>query len=183
MYGLKDAPRLYTDHSKKEAGKEGWKQIEESVFVKEKEGEIEGIKAMHVDDLLAFAEKPLELLDAVAARVEMAPAEEMQDGEEMGYLGLSMKQEKKQIEVNQDKYLEGIDLSNMTKKEKRRGIKRTDLEAPAAQDIEKELVPLMQRVMGIAGWVCKTQAHLAYLFGELSRWTTLPTCEKVRAAL
>eukprot|EP00919_Chromeraceae_sp_WS-2016_P019038 GHVR01045363.1.p1 GENE.GHVR01045363.1~~GHVR01045363.1.p1 ORF type:complete len:168 (+),score=13.92 GHVR01045363.1:394-897(+) len=69
------------------------------------------------------------------------------------------------------------------RKEASRGLNdRNVSEQPKIEDICLELVPQMQILMGILGWASKTQPHLSYMFGELSRWSTKPTKQKLLTA-
>jgi len=91
MYGLADAPRLYTRHFKRIAKEEGWEEVIESIFVKEgKGGEIEGVMIMHVDDLLIFSSDPMSLFSPLQSRLKMDEPELLEERGKMTYIGMAL---------------------------------------------------------------------------------------------
>eukprot|EP00919_Chromeraceae_sp_WS-2016_P019048 GHVR01045375.1.p1 GENE.GHVR01045375.1~~GHVR01045375.1.p1 ORF type:complete len:229 (+),score=27.51 GHVR01045375.1:335-1021(+) len=184
VYGLADAPRLYTNFFKAKAETLGWIQVAESILIKQdKLGNVTAVMIMHVDDLIIASEDPVVLIDQeLTFVVQLDKAELLEEGQEFSYVGLTLSKKKDQLLCDQSIYVKNVQI-DLTSKEASRVLKEKDVsDQPAIEDICLEIVPEMQRLMGIFGWASKTQPHLSYMFGELSRWSTKPTKQKLLTA-
>eukprot|EP00919_Chromeraceae_sp_WS-2016_P019037 GHVR01045362.1.p1 GENE.GHVR01045362.1~~GHVR01045362.1.p1 ORF type:complete len:216 (+),score=18.08 GHVR01045362.1:319-966(+) len=64
VYGLADAPRLYTNFFKAKAETLGWIQVAESILIKQDEvGNVTAVMIMHVHDLIVASEDPAFLIN------------------------------------------------------------------------------------------------------------------------
>eukprot|EP00919_Chromeraceae_sp_WS-2016_P032639 GHVR01077033.1.p1 GENE.GHVR01077033.1~~GHVR01077033.1.p1 ORF type:complete len:546 (+),score=103.46 GHVR01077033.1:275-1912(+) len=82
VYGLVDAPRIYTSFFKQKAESIGWIEIEESILIKNNNsGSLCGIMIMHVDDLLVAGDNPVHLInEELKSVVQLDDAEVLQEG-------------------------------------------------------------------------------------------------------
>jgi transposase InsO family protein len=181
VYGTKDAPRIYTRYFKATAAQHGWKEISESLLVKREDGVIVGVMVMHVDDLLVFGSDPKGLLDPLAKELNMDPPEMVMDGKLHTYVGMSLRGHKGKLLIDQSAYVEAI-KTGLTETELKKGFCAADLLPPKEEEVDVSLVPEMQKWVGMLGWAVKTQPHLQYMFGELSRWSTKPSAATILAA-
>uniref|UniRef100_A0A0G4IAG5 Reverse transcriptase Ty1/copia-type domain-containing protein n=1 Tax=Chromera velia CCMP2878 TaxID=1169474 RepID=A0A0G4IAG5_9ALVE len=181
MYGLKDAPRLYGQHFKRIAGECGWEEVTESVFVKKEAGSVKAVMAVHVDDLLVFSDDPVRDLEPLCKRLEMDEPEILECGGEMGYTGMEVKRTEEGFALSQKAYLESIPVQKEDLPHK--FLSPELIESSAEEETDESLVSVMQKVMGVLGWVCCTTTDLAYLFSELSRYNSRPSGSKLVAAL
>eukprot|EP00919_Chromeraceae_sp_WS-2016_P066438 GHVR01157148.1.p1 GENE.GHVR01157148.1~~GHVR01157148.1.p1 ORF type:complete len:362 (+),score=45.57 GHVR01157148.1:1240-2325(+) len=182
VYGLVDSPRIYTSFFKKKAQLLGWQPVAESILVKQdKTGKVSAILIMHVDDLLVASEDPVYLINSELKKVmNLDNAELLKPGDEFSYIGLSLSRTKEKLICDQSNYVKNIELS-ISHNEASKKLKEPHVSDPP--DIEDVCLELeMQRVMGILGWSARTQPHLSYMFGELARWSTKPTQQKLLAA-
>eukprot|EP00919_Chromeraceae_sp_WS-2016_P019032 GHVR01045356.1.p1 GENE.GHVR01045356.1~~GHVR01045356.1.p1 ORF type:complete len:150 (+),score=28.18 GHVR01045356.1:34-483(+) len=138
---------------------------------------------MHVDDLIVAAEDPAFLINKeLMSVVQLDEAELLKEGQEFSYVGLTLSRGKDLLLCDQSIYVKNVKI-DLTEKEASRGLKEIHIsDQPEIEDISLDLVPQMQRLMGIFGWASKTQPHLSYMFGELSRWSTKPTKQKLLTA-
>uniref|UniRef100_A0A0G4GLS8 Reverse transcriptase Ty1/copia-type domain-containing protein n=1 Tax=Chromera velia CCMP2878 TaxID=1169474 RepID=A0A0G4GLS8_9ALVE len=182
MYGLKDAPRLYTQSFRKMAKEEGWEELRESVFVKKDEkGEIITIMLMHVDDLLIFAADPLIHFAPIQKRLKMDEPELLEEGESFEYIGMTLTRTREGYEIGQKAYLDSIKIDE--KKLLGGRLNASLLEPPEEGEVLEDLIPLMQKCTGVTGWVVHTLSSISFLFSELSQWSTRPSAEKVEGVL
>uniref|UniRef100_A0A0G4I466 Reverse transcriptase Ty1/copia-type domain-containing protein n=1 Tax=Chromera velia CCMP2878 TaxID=1169474 RepID=A0A0G4I466_9ALVE len=181
MYGLKDAPRLYGQHFKRIAGECGWEEVTESVFMKKEAGSMKAVMAVHVDDLLVFPDDPVRDLEPLRKRLEMDEPEILEYGGEMGYTGMEVKRTEQGFALSQKAYLESIPVQKEDLP--RKSLSPELIESSAEEETDESLVSVMQKVMGVLGWVCCMTADLAYLFSELSRYNSRPSGSKLVAAL
>ena len=180
MYGLKDAPRQFNKYMKKKLELMGWIEIYESVFIYIKNNEVEGIITSHVDDLLLFSSKEneKEILNNINNNFEIEEWIRINDGELHRYAGISLRYGKSECIVDQCHYNNGIDIGEIDDVNINK-IKLNERELMVIDDsdsnIDKKLVPEAQRLIGIIGWLTKTQPHLEYIFSQVSRSTLKPT--------
>uniref|UniRef100_A0A0G4FRX7 Reverse transcriptase Ty1/copia-type domain-containing protein n=1 Tax=Chromera velia CCMP2878 TaxID=1169474 RepID=A0A0G4FRX7_9ALVE len=182
MYGLKDAPHLYGKHFKRIAAEEGWEEIVESIFVlKDEEKKVKAVMAVHVDDLLIFSADPACDFEPLRQRLKMDEPEILSAGGEMGYTGLEVRKNESGFEISQEAYLKLIPVQ--TDDLPRKSLSPEILNEEREEEKEEDLVVVMMKVMGVLGWVCWTSADLAFVFSELSRYSSCPTVSKLVAAL
>uniref|UniRef100_A0A0G4HHW1 Reverse transcriptase Ty1/copia-type domain-containing protein n=1 Tax=Chromera velia CCMP2878 TaxID=1169474 RepID=A0A0G4HHW1_9ALVE len=181
MYGLKDAPRLYGQHFKRIAGECGWEEVTESVFVKKEAGSVKAVMAVHIDDLLVFSDDPVRDLEPLRKRLEMDELEILECGGEMGYTGMKVKRTEEGFALSQKAYLESIPVQKEDLP--RKSLSPELIESSAEEETDESFVSVIQKVMGVLGWVCRTTTDLAYLFSELSRYNSRPSGSKLVAAL
>uniref|UniRef100_A0A0G4IAF6 Reverse transcriptase Ty1/copia-type domain-containing protein n=1 Tax=Chromera velia CCMP2878 TaxID=1169474 RepID=A0A0G4IAF6_9ALVE len=144
MYGLANAPRLYTDSFRKIAKEEGWEELRESVFIKKEEkGEIVAVMVMHVDDLLIFAADPVSHFAPIQKRLKMDEPEELKEGESFEYIGMTLKRTKDGYEIGQKEYLESVKIDESLLHGGR--LNASILDPVLAEEVKEELVPLMQK--------------------------------------
>jgi hypothetical protein len=93
---------------------------------------------------------------------------------------MSLRGHKDKLLVDQSAYVEAI-KTGLTEKELKKGLCAADLLQPKEDEVDKTLVPEMQKWVGMLGWAVKTQPHLQYTFGELSRWSTKPSAATIVA--
>jgi len=182
MYGLKDAPCLYGKHFKRIAAEEGWEEIVENIFVlKDEEKKMKAVMAVHVDDLLIFSADPARDFEPLRQRLKMDEPEILSAGDEMGYTGLEVRKNESGFEISQEAYLKSIPVQ--TDDLPRKSLSPEMLNEEKEEEKEEDLVAVMMKVMGVLGWVCRTSADLAFVFSELSRYSSHPTGSKLVAAL
>uniref|UniRef100_A0A0G4IE68 Reverse transcriptase Ty1/copia-type domain-containing protein n=1 Tax=Chromera velia CCMP2878 TaxID=1169474 RepID=A0A0G4IE68_9ALVE len=183
MYGLADAPRLFSDSFRKIVSELGWKEETESIFLlhDSQTKEVKAVMVRHVDDILIFAADPLSHFSPIQSRLKMDEPEELQKDEVMTYIGMQLRKTEKGFEISQEDYLKSVQIDET--KLKGGKLDQRVTERPEEEEIDEKYVPLMQKIMGVAGWVARTSPSIAFLFGELSRWSQKPSAEKVEAAL
>uniref|UniRef100_A0A0G4H0Q3 Integrase catalytic domain-containing protein n=1 Tax=Chromera velia CCMP2878 TaxID=1169474 RepID=A0A0G4H0Q3_9ALVE len=151
MYGLKDAPRLYTQSFRKMAKEEGWEELRESVFVKKDEqGEIIAIILMHVDDLLIFAADPLIHFVPIQKRLKMDDPELLEEGESFEYVEMTLTRTREGYKIGQKAYLDSIEIDE--KKLLGGRLNTSLLEPPEEGEVLEDLIPLMQKCTGVTGY-------------------------------
>uniref|UniRef100_A0A0G4HQU1 Reverse transcriptase domain-containing protein n=1 Tax=Chromera velia CCMP2878 TaxID=1169474 RepID=A0A0G4HQU1_9ALVE len=133
----------------------------------------------HVDDLLVFSADPLRDFASIRKRLQMDEPEILVEGGEMGYTGLEVKKNGDEFVISQEGYLSSIPVEKESLPRKNLSF---DLLAKE-EEKDESLITVMQKVMGILGWVCRTSVDLAFLFSELSRYNSCPTGAKLTAAL
>eukprot|EP00919_Chromeraceae_sp_WS-2016_P015975 GHVR01037970.1.p1 GENE.GHVR01037970.1~~GHVR01037970.1.p1 ORF type:complete len:423 (+),score=64.78 GHVR01037970.1:769-2037(+) len=184
VYGLKDAPRVYTQYFKQEVKALGWIEIHESVFVLSQPHSmlLIGVMIMHVDDLLVVAENPCHILDNQIGKLfDIEKAELLTQENAFTYIGMVLRKEQNGLKMDQSEYLHNITPS-LTPKEAKHKLTENDVSSPPdINSITLTHVQEMQSSLGILGWAAQTQPSLAYAFGELSRWATKPTTQKLKA--
>uniref|UniRef100_A0A0G4HT09 Uncharacterized protein n=1 Tax=Chromera velia CCMP2878 TaxID=1169474 RepID=A0A0G4HT09_9ALVE len=111
----------------------------------------------------------------------MDEPEVLKEEETMSYIGMQLKKTKEGFEMSQEEYLESVEVEES--KLKGGKIRPDLLDPPTEEEIKEEYVPLMQKIMGVTGWAARTQPDISFLFGELSRWSTKPSAEKVEGGL
>uniref|UniRef100_A0A0G4FXK8 Reverse transcriptase Ty1/copia-type domain-containing protein n=1 Tax=Chromera velia CCMP2878 TaxID=1169474 RepID=A0A0G4FXK8_9ALVE len=172
IYGLKDAPHLYTQSFRKMAKEEGWKELRETVFVKKGEkGEIIAIMLMHVDDLLIFTANPLIHFAPIQKRLKMDEPELLEEGESFEYVGMTLTRTREGYKIGQKAYLDSIEIDE--KKLLRGRLNASLLKPPEEGEVLEDLIPLMQKCTGVMGtpFVSNTPGlatHTAALTGDLT---------------
>uniref|UniRef100_A0A0G4FP54 Uncharacterized protein n=1 Tax=Chromera velia CCMP2878 TaxID=1169474 RepID=A0A0G4FP54_9ALVE len=100
---------------------------------------------------------------------------------EMGYTGLEVRKNESGFEISQEAYLKSIPIQ--TNDLPRKSLSSEMLNEEKEEKKEEDLVAVMMKVMGVLGWVYRTFADLAFVFNELSRYSSRPTGSKLVAAL
>uniref|UniRef100_A0A0G4I4U6 Reverse transcriptase Ty1/copia-type domain-containing protein n=1 Tax=Chromera velia CCMP2878 TaxID=1169474 RepID=A0A0G4I4U6_9ALVE len=99
----------------------------------------------------------------------------------MGYTGLEVRKNESGFEISQEAYLKSIPVQ--TDDLPHKSLSPEMLNEEKEEEIEEDLVAVMMKVMGVLVWVCRTSADLAFVFSELSRYSSRPTSSKLVAAL
>uniref|UniRef100_A0A0G4HQ73 Uncharacterized protein n=1 Tax=Chromera velia CCMP2878 TaxID=1169474 RepID=A0A0G4HQ73_9ALVE len=102
-------------------------------------------------------------------------------GGEMGYTGLEVRKNESGFEISQEAYLKSIPVQ--TDDLPRKSLSSEMLNEEKEEEKEEDLVEVMMKVMGVLGWMCWTSADLAFVFSELSCYSSHPTGSKLVAAL
>uniref|UniRef100_A0A0G4I594 Reverse transcriptase Ty1/copia-type domain-containing protein n=1 Tax=Chromera velia CCMP2878 TaxID=1169474 RepID=A0A0G4I594_9ALVE len=137
--------------------------------------------AVHVDALLIFSANPAGDFEALRQRLKMDEPEILSVGGEMGYTGLEVRKNESGFEISQEAYLKSIPVQ--TDDLPRKSLSPEMLNEEKEEEKEEDLVAVMMKVMGVLGWVCRTSADLAFVFSELSHYSSHPTSSKLVAAL
>uniref|UniRef100_A0A0G4I4I4 Reverse transcriptase Ty1/copia-type domain-containing protein n=1 Tax=Chromera velia CCMP2878 TaxID=1169474 RepID=A0A0G4I4I4_9ALVE len=142
---------------------------------------MKAVMAVHVDDLLIFSADPARDFEPLRQRLKMDEPEILSAGDEMGYTGLEVRKNESGFKISQEAYLKFIPIQ--TGDLPRKSLSPEMLNEEKEEEKEEDLVAVMMKVMGVLGWVCRTSADLAFVFSELSRYSSHPTGSKLVAAL
>uniref|UniRef100_A0A0G4HQQ6 Reverse transcriptase Ty1/copia-type domain-containing protein n=1 Tax=Chromera velia CCMP2878 TaxID=1169474 RepID=A0A0G4HQQ6_9ALVE len=168
VYGLKDAPKVYTSYFKKKVRSLGWIEISESILVrKNRKGEPVALLVMHVDDLFLFSPSADEDVKGIQGLFDNDKPEKMDNGELHLYVGMSIRMRLGEILLDQSSYIQG--MSEGVSEKARKPLTEKDLLLPEEKDVDLSLQAEQQKNVGYLGWAVKTQPSLSFLFSHLSR--------------
>jgi hypothetical protein len=185
IYGTPEAGRLWQMKLLKEATESNWQEFAQALMDFRPNGKVAGISGSHVDDIGMVAKDPLVLLMTTFGEKVGIPKGEitvLKPGESGKYNGCVWTMvDNSTMSVGQKDYAEGI-TTDLTDKQKRKKIAAHDFKRPAVVEVDMSLQKQQQQVVGVMGWLAKTQRHLAFPFSEISRTNSSPTAETFKLA-
>uniref|UniRef100_A0A0G4HDZ3 Reverse transcriptase Ty1/copia-type domain-containing protein n=1 Tax=Chromera velia CCMP2878 TaxID=1169474 RepID=A0A0G4HDZ3_9ALVE len=183
VYGLKDAPKVYTSYFKKKVSSLGWTEIAESILVrKNKKGEIVALLVMRVDDLFSFSpsiDKDVKQIQ-VLELFDTDQPEKMDNGELHSYVGISIRMRPSKMLLDQSTYIE--EMVKGVSEEAKKPLTEKDFLLSETAETDMSLQEQQQKNVGCLGWAVKTQPSLSFLFSHLSRFNSRPSRESVLAS-
>uniref|UniRef100_A0A0G4HSG5 Reverse transcriptase Ty1/copia-type domain-containing protein n=1 Tax=Chromera velia CCMP2878 TaxID=1169474 RepID=A0A0G4HSG5_9ALVE len=180
VYGLKDAPKVYTSYFEKKVRSLGWTEISESILVrKNRKGEPVALLVMHVDDLFLFSPSVDEDVKGIQGLFNIEKPERMDNGELHLYVGMSIRMRPGEMLLDQSSYIQG--MSEGVSEKARKPLTQKDLLLPEEKDVDLSLQAEQQKNVGCLGWVVKTQPSLSFLFSHLSCLNSCPSRSSVLA--
>uniref|UniRef100_A0A0G4FPM0 Reverse transcriptase Ty1/copia-type domain-containing protein n=1 Tax=Chromera velia CCMP2878 TaxID=1169474 RepID=A0A0G4FPM0_9ALVE len=183
VYGLKDAPKVYTSYFKKKVSSLGWTEIAESILVrKNKKGEIVALLVMHVDDLFIFSPSVDEDVKQIQELFNIDQPERMDNGELHSYVGMSIRMRPGEMLLDQSTYIDGMVKGVSEEAKKPLTEKESDFLLPETAETDMSLQEQQQKNVRCLGWAVKTQPSLSFLFSHLFRFNSRPSCESVLAS-
>uniref|UniRef100_A0A0G4HNJ1 Reverse transcriptase Ty1/copia-type domain-containing protein n=1 Tax=Chromera velia CCMP2878 TaxID=1169474 RepID=A0A0G4HNJ1_9ALVE len=162
--------------------KDGKKSLSLSIFMlKDEEKKVKTVITVHVDDLFIFSADPACDFEPLRQRLKMDEPEILSVGGEMGYTGLEVRKNESGFKISQEAYLKSIPVQ--TDDLPCKSLSPEMLNEEKEENKEEDLVTVMMKVMGVLGWVCQMSTDLAFVFSELSRYSSRLTGSKLVAAL
>uniref|UniRef100_A0A0G4FL00 Reverse transcriptase Ty1/copia-type domain-containing protein n=1 Tax=Chromera velia CCMP2878 TaxID=1169474 RepID=A0A0G4FL00_9ALVE len=155
VYGLKDAPKVYTSYFKKKVSSLGWTEIAESILVKKnKKGEIVALLVIHVDDLFIFSPSVNEDVKQIQELFDTDQPERIDNRELYSYVGMSIWMRPGEMLLDQSTYIEG--MVKGVSEEAKKPLTEKDLLLLETAETDMSLQEQQQKNMGCLGWAVKT---------------------------
>jgi hypothetical protein len=185
IYGTPEAGRLWQMKLLKEATNSGWHEFAQALMDYRENEKPRGASGSHVDDIGMVAKDPLKLLMTTFGEKVGIPRDEitvLQPGDSGKYNGCMWTMVSADTMFVGQKHYAADVTTDLTEKEKRKRISAHDFKRPAVVEVDMSLQKQQQQMVGVMGWLAKTQRHLAFAFSEISRTNTSPTAESFKLA-
>ncbi len=166
MYGLKNAPKLFTQHLKKILAEEGYKEVGECFYLKKK-GNYVVAMTTYVDDLLC---SDADELKRVSKRLQMGDVEPFINDTTHRFIGIDIEVADtglgRVMDISQRQYVADLDYDV-----RKRVIDKSDLDKIDEIEKDEDWLRYCQHLSGKVMWVLKTQAHVNFVARKLASGT------------
>ncbi|MGA1353992.1 MAG: reverse transcriptase domain-containing protein [Candidatus Limnocylindrus sp.] len=197
LYGLKNSPRSFGLHFRRQVLEMGFQELGMSSYVRVRgripkppmlmepeddkprnvaKAEVTAALTHHVDDVMVVGDPEKELA-ALGNRLTIGTYLILKKGEMRRLVGMEVTWNQDSIVQSQDHYLDKEDFP----------VGRTtaltvdSFAPPVEADVDMAIQAEYRHKIGMMGWLTRTRIEVCYAFSELSRWCATPTPKLLRA--